>query len=223
MFVFPELHKTPDGALEAEFYAFKIPDSNFLVFQATVKTCKGPCEPVICSDKSRGSGSLPSWGRRKRSISGISQRSRSRDHNLNGTNKAEEEEVHEMLRVYLSHDDVPEAIQLEQHQTENPSQSPIMSSQKVCLDKLPYYTLVALSALFILLFIVILPYFVMVRIARSSLKVSNQVSLNCIIIFKYKPLIDRAKRDNLVNGQLVGSRNAMCHYRHLTHHNSRQH
>lgn len=47
LYVFPELHKTPDGALEAEFYAFKLPDSNFLVFQATVRTCRGPCEPVI--------------------------------------------------------------------------------------------------------------------------------------------------------------------------------
>lgn len=46
LYVFPELHKTPDGALEAEFYAFKLPDSNFLVFQATVRTCRGPCEPV---------------------------------------------------------------------------------------------------------------------------------------------------------------------------------
>ena len=47
--VFPELQRTPDGALESEFYAFKIPDSNFLIFQATVRTCKAPCEPVICS------------------------------------------------------------------------------------------------------------------------------------------------------------------------------
>lgn len=46
LYVFPELHKTPDGGLEAEFYAFKIPDSNFLVFQATVRTCRGPCESV---------------------------------------------------------------------------------------------------------------------------------------------------------------------------------
>lgn len=46
LYVFPELHKTPEGHLEAEFYAFKIPDSVFLVFQATVKTCRGPCEPV---------------------------------------------------------------------------------------------------------------------------------------------------------------------------------
>ena len=47
LYVFPELQKTPDGALQADFYAFKIPDSNLLVFQATVRTCRGPCEPVI--------------------------------------------------------------------------------------------------------------------------------------------------------------------------------
>ena len=46
LYVFPELHRAPDGALEAEFYAFKLPDSNFLVFQATVRTCRGPCEAV---------------------------------------------------------------------------------------------------------------------------------------------------------------------------------
>lgn len=52
MNVFPELQRTPDGALESEFYAFKIPDSNFLIFQATVRTCKAPCEPVICQTSS---------------------------------------------------------------------------------------------------------------------------------------------------------------------------
>lgn len=68
LYVFPELHKTPDGALEAEFYAFKIPDSTFLVFQATVRTCRGPCEPVICNDKGRGHAHFPSWGRRRREV-----------------------------------------------------------------------------------------------------------------------------------------------------------
>lgn len=67
LYVFPELHKAPDGALEAEFYAFKIPDSNLLVFQATVRTCRGPCEPVICTDRGRP-GTFPSWGRRKRDV-----------------------------------------------------------------------------------------------------------------------------------------------------------
>lgn len=66
LYVFPELQKAPDGALEAEFYAFKIPDSTFLVFQATVRTCRGPCEPVICNDKGRGHAHFPSFGRKRR-------------------------------------------------------------------------------------------------------------------------------------------------------------
>lgn len=88
--VFPELQRTPDGALESEFYAFKIPDSNFLIFQATVRTCKAPCEPVICqsgatqnpirqqqlSGATKGQylmggpaahlSQVPSWGKRRR-------------------------------------------------------------------------------------------------------------------------------------------------------------
>ena len=69
LYVFPELHKTPDGALEAEFYAFKIPDSTFLVFQATVRTCRGPCEPV---------SRLPSLARSPPSSAGHLQRPQGR-------------------------------------------------------------------------------------------------------------------------------------------------
>lgn len=90
LYVFPELHKTPDGALEAEFYAFKIPDSTFLVFQATVRTCRGPCEPVICNDKGRGHAHFPSWGRRRRDVNPAE-------------NVSEEDTIHEEPAV--SHDD----------------------------------------------------------------------------------------------------------------------
>ena len=31
---------------QTNFYAFKIPESNFLVFEATVTTCRGGCQPV---------------------------------------------------------------------------------------------------------------------------------------------------------------------------------
>lgn len=58
--VFPELQRTPDGSLESEFYAFKIPDSNFLIFQATVRTCRAPCEPVICQSPTHGQNENPS-------------------------------------------------------------------------------------------------------------------------------------------------------------------
>jgi len=41
------LDRARDGeGLEARFNAFKIPESNFLVFEATVKSCRGGCQPV---------------------------------------------------------------------------------------------------------------------------------------------------------------------------------
>lgn len=84
-FVFPELDKSRAGdQLEARFNAFKIPESNFLVFEATVKTCREGCQPVCYSYflVSRHSSMLlfqvycqgpagrnePSFGRRKRSV-----------------------------------------------------------------------------------------------------------------------------------------------------------
>ena len=46
---FPPLDRAVgDGeGFEARFNAFKIPESNFLVFEATVKSCRGGiCQPV---------------------------------------------------------------------------------------------------------------------------------------------------------------------------------
>lgn len=45
--IFPSLDRARNGeGLEASFNAFKIPESNFLVFEATVKSCRGGCQPV---------------------------------------------------------------------------------------------------------------------------------------------------------------------------------
>lgn len=45
--MFPGLDRSREGnGLEARFNAFKIPESNFLVFEATVKTCREGCQPV---------------------------------------------------------------------------------------------------------------------------------------------------------------------------------
>ncbi|XP_055609917.1 uncharacterized protein LOC129756893 isoform X6 [Uranotaenia lowii] len=66
--VFPELGRSREAdALEARFNAFKIPESNFLVFEATVRTCRGGCQPAYCPGPS--GRSEPSFGRRKRSVS----------------------------------------------------------------------------------------------------------------------------------------------------------
>lgn len=66
-YVFPGLDRLRDGdSLEARFNAFKIPESNFLVFEATVRTCREGCQPAYCSG---GTGrSEPSFGRRRRDV-----------------------------------------------------------------------------------------------------------------------------------------------------------
>ncbi|KAH9420862.1 hypothetical protein DERP_001296 [Dermatophagoides pteronyssinus] len=197
LYVFPELHKTPDGALEAEFYAFKIPDSNFLVFQATVRTCKGPCEPVICKEKSRGgagisSGSssvkggvvsnsymdFPSWGRKRRSILNITaeqlqkrlkpKKSSNKNSQQQQTNQ-EEEEVHELLRVYLSQEDIPEPEMLQRPSSmEQPTiPSPAIATNKMCIDKTAYFILLIFTIMFFVLFIIILPYCMLAKWMKS--------------------------------------------------------
>ncbi|XP_067634025.1 uncharacterized protein nompA isoform X3 [Eurosta solidaginis] len=66
-YVFPELDKLRDGdTLEARFNAFKIPESNFLVFEATVRTCRDGCQPAYCPGAA--GRQEPSFGRRRRSL-----------------------------------------------------------------------------------------------------------------------------------------------------------
>ncbi|XP_037812213.1 uncharacterized protein LOC119603977 [Lucilia sericata] len=66
-YVFPELDKLRDGdTLEARFNAFKIPESNFLVFEATVRTCREGCQPAYCPGPA--GRQEPSFGRRRRSL-----------------------------------------------------------------------------------------------------------------------------------------------------------
>lgn len=67
-YVFPGLDRLRDGdSLEARFNAFKIPESNFLVFEANVRSCRDGCQPAYCSG---GTGrSEPSFGRRRRDVS----------------------------------------------------------------------------------------------------------------------------------------------------------
>ena len=56
-YVFPALGLSREGdGLATNFNAFKIPESNFLVFEATVKTCRAGCQPVrekVSSDIAR--------------------------------------------------------------------------------------------------------------------------------------------------------------------------
>lgn len=63
--MFPGLDRLRDGdSLEARFNAFKIPESNFLVFEATVRSCRDGCQPAYCSGSA--GRSEPSFGKRRR-------------------------------------------------------------------------------------------------------------------------------------------------------------
>ncbi|XP_074601745.1 no mechanoreceptor potential A isoform X2 [Brevipalpus obovatus] len=182
LYVFPELHKTPDGALEAEFYAFKIPDSNFLVFQATVRTCRGPCEPVICTDRGRGPGSFPSWGRRKRSLPASVENETATTSYLhsdeakevtstqvNSTDNDEEEEVHELLRVYLSRDEIT-----------SPESKPLVmaDSAQVCVSSSSYYALITtVTVMTTILIAVVVAAFLLFK--KSKMLKSNQLNSTC--------------------------------------------
>lgn len=169
-FVFPELDKLRDGeTLEARFNAFKIPESNFLVFEATVKTCRDGCQPAYCPGPS--GRSEPSFGRRKRDINGTVITSV--DSNVNETDTDEwinvsstgmestestttnpdgdgatspevPEQVREMIEVFESREEM---------ETESFARKIVAPQETICLTPSEYHGLIsAVILLMILLF-----------------------------------------------------------------------
>merc|ERR1740128_442969 len=103
-YVFPALglSRSSDG-LETSFNAFKIPESNFLVFEATVRSCRSGCRPAVCDGPSGqdqgGRGRDNSFGRRRR------------DENSQPDEENEEKDnvkITEMFRVYETRASIPE-------------------------------------------------------------------------------------------------------------------
>nr|CAD7408874.1 unnamed protein product [Timema poppensis] len=121
-YVFPGLDRSRSGdGLEARFSAFKIPESNFLVFEATVRTCRDGCQPAYCTG--HAGRNEPSFGRRKREITESNDTTEVNEieesqEKSNSTEEEEQEQVREMIQVYESRhdldDEVPEAVLLEQ-------------------------------------------------------------------------------------------------------------
>lgn len=99
-YVFPELDKSREGdMLEARFNAFKIPESNFLVFEATVKTCREGCQPAYCTS---GTGrSEPSFGRKRRSAANDTEE----DEDATTTIRSVDEFVVNETRIFLPEDE----------------------------------------------------------------------------------------------------------------------
>ncbi|KAL1455022.1 hypothetical protein WDU94_009145 [Cyamophila willieti] len=137
-FVFPALDRSREGdGLEARFNAFKIPESNFLVFEATVRTCRDGCQPAYCTGHS--GRNEPSLGRKRREIANINDDAvvvNSEGKTKNGTE--DEEQVREMIEVFESRYEMP------QLQTMQPA-----VPDSICMSNREYFSL--LTTLFILL------------------------------------------------------------------------
>lgn len=124
--------------LEARFNAFKIPESNFLVFEATVRTCRDGCQPAYCPG---GSGRAEtSYGRRRRDVNAtLALESNTTSSNSNDTNvvkEAEDEEypeyVREMIEVFESREELQQEARMA-----------VPAPETVCLTKGEYHTLVS--------------------------------------------------------------------------------
>uniref|UniRef100_A0ABD2X1N8 ZP domain-containing protein n=1 Tax=Trichogramma kaykai TaxID=54128 RepID=A0ABD2X1N8_9HYME len=157
-YVFPGLDRLREGdSLEARFNAFKIPESNFLVFEATVRTCRDGCQPAFCS--SAAGRSEPSYGRKKRSIEGEDGGGNSTDFSSttelyegegsgNGTDtedKKDDEEqefVQEMIEVLDSRFDIENSIDdvAEVDTVAEKHISPVVNT--VCITPNEYYGLI---------------------------------------------------------------------------------
>lgn len=131
-YVFPSLGKARDGdGLEARFNAFKIPESNFLIFEATVRNCRGGCVPARCT-LGNGREETESYGRRRRDAgddpSALALTDGVEDEDEEDPD--EEEQVHGIYEVYLSRDEIDDSV-------------PLALLDEVCLAASEYYSLVA--------------------------------------------------------------------------------
>ncbi|XP_043272923.1 uncharacterized protein nompA isoform X2 [Venturia canescens] len=149
-YVFPGLDRLRDGdSLEARFNAFKIPESNFLVFEATVRSCRDGCQPAYCSG---GAGrSEPSFGKRRRrsalnetdtseenieklkKLSLKNNTSDASENTVEGDEEGEEERVREMIEVLDSRMEMYE---------ENVIEKRVAIPETVCITPNEYYGLV---------------------------------------------------------------------------------
>ncbi|KAJ9583139.1 hypothetical protein L9F63_022518, partial [Diploptera punctata] len=139
-YVFPGLDRSRAGdGLEARFNAFKIPESKFLVFEATVRTCRDGCQPAYCTG--HAGRNEPSFGRRRRQVNETAEVENQSEGNINGTEE-EPEQVREMIEVFESRHELQQEEKVE----------PV--TETVCLTHGEYYGLI--SAFVIILVVLII-------------------------------------------------------------------
>ncbi|XP_018018616.1 uncharacterized protein LOC108675138 [Hyalella azteca] len=177
-YIFPALGRARSGeGLETRFSAFKIPESNFLVFEANVRPCKLTCTPAFCRD-THGRGEVESYGRRRRDLAErlgpVNETSytnmTAEEQRLLEQEKLEAEEgpvehVHGIYEVYLSREDIPAAAELRY-------------LQDVCLSTSAYNGLVAttVTSVLCLIGVLVATVFLYRRSAHGGVAAKNAMA-----------------------------------------------
>ncbi|XP_051170465.1 uncharacterized protein LOC127287511 isoform X2 [Leptopilina boulardi] len=190
-FVFPGLDRLRDGdSLEARFNAFKIPESNFLVFEATVRTCSNGCQPAYCSSSSGAGRNEPSFGRKRRDLDSKNTINKNiteenfamltiAENDINNQNisfesieEGDEEYVREMIEVFASRNDLDgekENILIDQQ---------INALEKICLSSNEYFAFItAVITLVAVLFAALILHILICR-RYSHLKALQHRKIN---------------------------------------------
>ena len=144
-FVFPSLGLSREGdGLKAPFNAFKIPESNFLVFEATVRTCREGCAPAVCDGDGPEGRVIDSFGRRKKRQ--VANEDLEMEHR-SSANDDFDFSVREMFKVYDTRSEMEE---MEEEKEESRSQNvnivnrrPLEDDEAVCLTRANYDGLIA--------------------------------------------------------------------------------
>ncbi|KAL7634167.1 UNVERIFIED_CONTAM: hypothetical protein RMT77_015496 [Armadillidium vulgare] len=189
--IFPALGKARSGdGLETRFSAFKIPESNMIVFEARVRMCRRECDPAICN-VGRGRAEVYSYGkRRRRSAEGVGEEEFDPSKLIQGKNDAnstteeveepplpaqdldkelpkdmfseEEAKVNEVIRVYMNEDEAEEFRSVEAAE--------LVSG--VCISPSEYYSLIA--GLMVCVLLLLASFFVMALCYRRHKKLAEK-------------------------------------------------
>ena len=152
-YVFPALglSRAADG-LETNFNAFKIPESNFLVFEATVRSCQSGCRPAVCGGPS---GRDNSFGRRKREVEEEGE-------------EVSKVELREMFRVYESRETIPES--------DTASSLITGRTEEVCITTTTHQAIIASLVTTVLLLLCTLTWAFIVYRKTRDLAIKNSIA-----------------------------------------------
>ncbi|XP_040580010.1 uncharacterized protein [Lepeophtheirus salmonis] len=160
--VFPALGLSRSGdGLSTYFHAFKIPESNFLVFEANIRTCRGGCPPVDCH------------GARGRQLSYGKRRKRDVGDQRNETEEIDDNDIgiKEMFKVFDTREDI-QKIEIEEKEPIVEKIKPVLNESD-CKNKDSNVALIVIIVILLLLITTCIIYIFSVLRTRRNHKNNN--------------------------------------------------